>query len=88
VELKGKWRGKGFRGLVLLKQPDDNVQNKGIVGPLDLPRLEIDKMLADLRQEREHIEQAIETLERLAIGRGEQPSRPIGKNKAKSAASA
>jgi hypothetical protein len=45
-------------------------------------------MLADLRQEREHIEQAIETLERLAIGRGEQPSRPIGKNKAKSAASA
>ena len=34
------------------------------------------KMLADLRQEREHIEQAILTLERLAQGRGKRRGRP------------
>jgi hypothetical protein len=34
------------------------------------------KMLADLRQEREHIEEAIVTLERLAQGRGRRRGRP------------
>jgi hypothetical protein len=34
------------------------------------------KMLADLRQEREHIEEAIVTLERLARGRGRRRGRP------------
>jgi len=34
------------------------------------------KMLADLRQEREQIEEAIMTLERLAAGRGRRRGRP------------
>jgi hypothetical protein len=34
------------------------------------------KMLADLRQERAHIEEAILTLERLASGRGRRRGRP------------
>jgi hypothetical protein len=34
------------------------------------------KMLADLRQEREHLEEAIITLERLARGRGKRRGRP------------
>jgi hypothetical protein len=34
------------------------------------------KMLADLRQEREQIEEAILTLERLARGRGRRRGRP------------
>ena len=34
------------------------------------------KMLADLRQEREQIEEAIMTLERLARGRGRRRGRP------------
>ena len=33
-------------------------------------------MLADLREEREHIEEAILTLERLARGRGKRRGRP------------
>jgi len=44
-------------------------------------------MLADLRQEREQIEEAILTLERLARGRGKRRGRPPGtKNKPKEAA--
>jgi hypothetical protein len=38
--------------------------------------MEILKMLADLRQEREQIEEAIITLERLAQGRGRRRGRP------------
>lgn len=38
--------------------------------------MDITKMLADLRQEREHIEEAILTLERLAQGRGKRRGRP------------
>jgi hypothetical protein len=38
--------------------------------------MEVAKMLADLRQEREHIEEAIMTLERLARGRGKRRGRP------------
>jgi hypothetical protein len=38
--------------------------------------LDIDKMLADLRLEREQIEEAILTLERLARGRGRRRGRP------------
>jgi hypothetical protein len=34
------------------------------------------KMLADLRQEREQIEEAIVTIERLARGRGKRRGRP------------
>jgi hypothetical protein len=34
------------------------------------------KMLADLRQERALIEEAIVALERLALGRGKRPGRP------------
>jgi DNA invertase Pin-like site-specific DNA recombinase len=39
-------------------------------------RMDINKMLADLRAEREQIEEAIMTLERLARGRGKRRGRP------------
>lgn len=38
--------------------------------------MDVAKMLADLRQEREAIEEAILTLERLAQGRGKRRGRP------------
>lgn len=38
--------------------------------------MDVLKMLADLRQEREQIEEAILTLERLANGRGRRRGRP------------
>ncbi len=38
--------------------------------------MDVLKMLADLRQEREQIEEAIMTLERLARGRGKRRGRP------------
>lgn len=38
--------------------------------------MDILKMLAELRQEREQIEEAIMTLERLARGRGKRRGRP------------
>jgi hypothetical protein len=38
--------------------------------------MDVNKMLADLRQEREHIEQAILTLERLAKGQRRKRGRP------------
>jgi hypothetical protein len=38
--------------------------------------MDITKMLAELRQEREQIEEAILTLERLAQGRGRRRGRP------------
>jgi hypothetical protein len=38
--------------------------------------MDVLKMLADLRQEREQIEEAILTLERLAKGRGKRRGRP------------
>jgi hypothetical protein len=38
--------------------------------------MDISKMLEELRQEREHLEEAILTLERLAVGRGRRRGRP------------
>ncbi len=38
--------------------------------------MDINKMLAELRQEREQIEEAVMTLERLARGRGRRRGRP------------
>jgi hypothetical protein len=38
--------------------------------------MDVTKMLAELRQEREAIEEAIMTLERLARGRGKRRGRP------------
>jgi hypothetical protein len=38
--------------------------------------MDVTKMLADLRQEREQIEEAILSLERLARGRGKRRGRP------------
>ena len=38
--------------------------------------MDVDKMLAELRTEREQIEEAILTLERLARGRGRRRGRP------------
>lgn len=51
-------------------------QNRTAVGTKFLGEIrlvmDVTKMLADLRQEREHIEEAIMTLERLARGRGKR----------------
>ena len=41
-----------------------------------LTKMDVLKMLADLRQEREQVEEAIVTLERLARGRGKRRGRP------------
>jgi hypothetical protein len=38
--------------------------------------MDISKILADLRQEREQLEEAILSLERLALGRGKRRGRP------------
>jgi len=38
--------------------------------------MDVMKMLTELRQEREHLEEAILTLERLARGRGKRRGRP------------
>ena len=40
--------------------------------------MDVSKMLAELRQEHEQIEEAIMTLERLASGRGRRRGRPPG----------
>ena len=49
--------------------------------------MDVHKILGELRQEREQIEEAILTLERLATGRGRRRGRPPGsKNKAKETA--
>ena len=42
----------------------------------EIEPMDINKMLAELRQEREQIEEAIMTLERLARGRGRRRGRP------------
>lgn len=38
--------------------------------------MDVSKILADLRQEREQLEEAILSLERLALGRGRRRGRP------------
>jgi hypothetical protein len=45
---------------------------------MEVDDLDVDKMLAELRLEREQIEEAILTLERLARGRGRRRGRPPG----------
>ncbi|MGH9559557.1 MAG: hypothetical protein ACRD30_09980 [Bryobacteraceae bacterium] len=54
--------------------------NETVLQPLRKKRetmnMDVLKMLADLRQEREQIEEAIMTLERLAQGRGRRRGRP------------
>jgi hypothetical protein len=49
----------------------ENLKKKGETNKMDVL-----KMLADLRQEREQVEEAIVTLERLARGRGKRRGRP------------
>lgn len=41
-----------------------------------LPGMDVLKMLAELRQERAHVEEAIVVLERLALGHGKRRGRP------------
>ncbi len=43
---------------------------------MEVRNLDVDKMLAELRLEREQLEEAILTLERLARGRGRRRGRP------------
>lgn len=42
----------------------------------EVDKMDINKMLAELRTEREQLEEAIMTLERLARGRGKRRGRP------------
>jgi hypothetical protein len=44
--------------------------------PCDHDRMDIEKMLAELREELEGIDQAILVLERIAMGRGKRRGRP------------
>jgi hypothetical protein len=53
--------------LVLRKQTNNNN---------GASKMDVMKMLGELKQEREHIEEAILTLERLARGRGKRRGRP------------
>jgi hypothetical protein len=64
---KGAQDPKFERNPVLPKQSN----NKNGVSKMDVM-----KMLGELKQEREHIEEAILTLERLARGRGKRRGRP------------
>ncbi len=51
-------------------------ENRGLRLKEGTAILDVDKMLAELRLEREQIEEAILTLERLARGRGRRRGRP------------
>lgn len=58
-------------------KPDARLQANRSAGTLEeVSILDVDKMLAELRLEREQIEEAILTLERLARGRGRRRGRP------------
>jgi ABC-type transporter Mla subunit MlaD len=54
------------------------IQNEALADryPAGSQTMDVQKMLAELRQEREQIEEAIITLERLARGRGKRRGRP------------
>jgi hypothetical protein len=54
--------------------PNETDSKTPIFGERD--RMDINKMLAELRAEREQMEEAIMTLERLARGRGRRRGRP------------
>jgi hypothetical protein len=56
---------------VFQNQRAENLKKEGETNKMDVL-----KMLADLRQEREQVEEAIVTLERLARGRGKRRGRP------------
>jgi hypothetical protein len=86
---QGKCRGMGSRGLVLLPRP---VTGSGqalwsearlieeIVERLRAPsHVDIPQMLADLRAERDQIEEAILALERLALGRMQTVTENVSK---------
>jgi hypothetical protein len=64
--------GSCWAALVRFPEPKDtqDVLGRGTVA------MDVLKMLTDLRQEREQIEEAIVTLERLARGRGRRRGRP------------
>lgn len=47
-----------------------------IINKDGVSKMDVMKMLGELKQEREHIEEAILTLERLARGRGKRRGRP------------
>jgi DNA invertase Pin-like site-specific DNA recombinase len=53
-----------------------NVEKFGLELFRERTAMDVAKMLADLRQEREQIEEAILSLERLARGRGKRRGRP------------
>src|ERR1700748_4017279 len=66
-----------------IKTPRSRVESKkefATLNPVNAKngarKMDVMKMLAELKQEREHIEEAILTLERLARGRGKRRGRP------------
>jgi hypothetical protein len=66
-----------------LKKPEPSKESSKELGTLNpvnvkngVRKMDVMKMLAELKQEREHIEEAILTLERLARGRGKRRGRP------------
>jgi hypothetical protein len=61
-------RDRQFKPNLVLRKQSNN--NNGV------NKMDVMKMLGELKQEREHIEEAILTLERLARGRGKRRGRP------------
>jgi hypothetical protein len=62
--------------LSLVRFPERKAVSMDQIIPGECRDMDINKMLAELRNEREQIEEAIMTLERLARGRGRRRGRP------------
>jgi hypothetical protein len=62
--------------LTTLPTRGEFVRERSTNGKNGVRKMDVMKMLVELRQEREHIEEAILTLERLARGRGKRRGRP------------
>jgi hypothetical protein len=60
----------------LTRIPGDFAPRNGLAGHLEDRLMDVSKILAELRAEREQIEEAILSLERLARGRGRRRGRP------------
>jgi hypothetical protein len=66
----------GARGATDLEIKPNLAPRKQSNNKNGVSRMDVMKMLGELKQEREHIEEAILTLERLARGRGKRRGRP------------
>ena len=78
LKIQERWVKNANVRSVVNRDPFGN-QNRAGPAKCEFERsqsMDVMKMLTELRQEREHIEEAILTLERLARGRGKRRGRP------------